>query len=210
MKNCEVNKLLGTVNNDSLRKLNIWPAVVKTNHAASSSYGAIIVPSGKVVRFLDEEGNVLNTFTGNGSGQPFDFADAMIGKTIQIENYYAIIKLGGGFLQYDISMYEYNQLTGSRNIVDKYSYGQIESLYRNTGLTDLSVGGSVQGELGDLAKLMVSEGRNSGAMTVYVNGYGTNVTCNGVRFQDSTKTIKFGSSMVDPTAEETAQGYQLT
>lgn len=84
--------------------------------------------------------------------------------------------------------------------------GNIETLDVCTAMTALQVNKSaIEGELATLANKMVAKGRTSGTMTV--KGSESNCTLNGESF--ATAIIKFGSSMVNPTSAETAQGWQI-
>lgn len=60
------------------------------------------------------------------------------------------------------------------------------------------------GSTTEIAEAQVAAGRTSG--TLKISGYMRNFTPSGA---SSERTIKFGTSMVNPTEEETAQGYQI-
>lgn len=64
----------------------------------------------------------------------------------------------------------------------------------------------VYGELTSLAAAMAS--RESGTCSLYINGNCHTITLNGVE-KTGNVTIRFGSSMVDPTTEETTNNYQI-
>ena len=67
---------------------------------------------------------------------------------------------------------------------------------------------NITGEIRDFANLQVQKGRISGTLTIRCNN---KITLNGtIVGNDVVKTIKFGTDMVDPTPEETAQGWQIS
>lgn len=95
-------------------------------------------------------------------------------------------------------------------------YGDIKHL-ASAALTSVTLGyykgqesmtgqQGVYGELTELAAAMSS--RASGTCTISINGNCHTITLNGVE-KTGTVTMRFGSSMSNPTAEETAQGYQI-
>ena len=78
--------------------------------------------------------------------------------------------------------------------------GSLTSLATFDGENNAHFSGSVE----DLAQAQVTAGRTSGQLKI--NGYMPNVVPSSA---SSGRTIKFGASMVEPTEEETAQGYQI-
>lgn len=82
-----------------------------------------------------------------------------------------------------------------------------EELFSRTNLREVYVyAGSFTGEISTLADKQVENGRTSGTFELI----GTRLTYKGtVITVGARKTIKFGSSMQNPTAEETAQGWQV-
>lgn len=84
----------------------------------------------------------------------------------------------------------------------------IEALGKLTKLQVLSLrNNKAIGEITTLAASQVANGRTSGTLAITSGGH---ITLNGTTVQYNTvKTIKFGSSMVEPTAAETTQGYQV-
>lgn len=85
--------------------------------------------------------------------------------------------------------------------------GDISSLGKCVSLTILRINySSVYGSLEGLAAAQVANGRVSGDISPQV--IGSKVTYQGSTLS-SHKTIKFGTDMVNPTAEETAQGWQI-
>ena len=72
-------------------------------------------------------------------------------------------------------------------------------------LISLAPSASMTGEINTMAQSMVAAERASGTLVVSHNG---KITYNG-EVINANKTVKFGSDMVNPTAEETAQGYQV-
>lgn len=86
--------------------------------------------------------------------------------------------------------------------------GSIESLGKLTVLNMLNLASTlVTGSINVLAEEMVLNGRTSGNLTILCNGiimYNNEIIPNV-----GTKVVKFGSSMENPTAEETSQGWQV-
>lgn len=71
----------------------------------------------------------------------------------------------------------------------------------------VSTGNKATGSIENLSASQVSNGRVSGTLIITSGGH---ITLNGeIVPSGTTKTVKFGSSMVNPTADETAQGYQV-
>lgn len=86
-------------------------------------------------------------------------------------------------------------------------YGDIANLQESKSLETLTISGSkVYGELSTILNAFVSKGRTSGSMSYNGNGI---VTLNGTSVQYNL-TIKFGTSMVNPTQEDTARGWQYS
>jgi hypothetical protein len=79
-------------------------------------------------------------------------------------------------------------------------FGSLTSLTTFNGENNTHFSGSIT----DLAQAQVSNGRTSGILTI--GGYMPNVIPSDA---SSGRTIRFGTSMVNPTAEETTQGYQI-
>jgi hypothetical protein len=66
---------------------------------------------------------------------------------------------------------------------------------------------TITGALEDLAAAQVSKGRTSGILEIRCNN---TVTVNGVKPMNmALKKIQYGTSMENPTTEETAQGYKI-
>lgn len=86
--------------------------------------------------------------------------------------------------------------------------GSIESLGKLTSLTTLNLATTlVSGSINTLANSMVSNGRTSGSLPILCNGI---ITYNGSVVPDvGSKVVKFGTSMENPTEEETSQGWQV-
>ena len=103
----------------------------------------------------------------------------------------------------------FSNFTGLTNITlgsFYYITGSIEVFGTATELTEVALNNAynVNGSIDELAQLQVANGRTSG--TLVVRHQQTKV----VHSSASTHTIKFGSSMVNPTEAETAQGYQIS
>ena len=79
-----------------------------------------------------------------------------------------------------------------------------------TNLTFINIAWSANAT-GNVNKLAAAQAvsRNSGTLAIKIVGVTTQIVCNGSVLPIGTKTIKFGTSMENPTAEETAQGYQI-
>lgn len=101
--------------------------------------------------------------------------------------------------------------------IRKYSnvFGDITNLADCINLTTLAIftNPKVYGEIYDLCNAMAQAStthvaRTSGILE-FSGGIGSAVTVNGEQFK-STKRARFGSSMVDPTEQETAQGWQVS
>jgi hypothetical protein len=75
-------------------------------------------------------------------------------------------------------------------------------------LTDLSIIATIiTGGIEELANGQVANGRVSGALVVTSNGI---ITYNGTAVASNvSKTIKFGTSMTNPTQEDTERGWQI-
>ena len=86
--------------------------------------------------------------------------------------------------------------------------GDISALGGCTALTRTEIYQSkISGSIESLAAAQVAAGRTSGSLVVF---YSAPVTYNGESPLDSAiKTIKFGSSMENPTSQETTQGWQI-
>ena len=90
--------------------------------------------------------------------------------------------------------------------------GNLSSLYNMKKLTKVvfrSSTNKITGSLEGLANAQVSapNARTSGSLAVECNG---KITLNGEAVSaGTTKTINFGTSMVDPTEQETTQGWQI-
>lgn len=86
-----------------------------------------------------------------------------------------------------------------------------DTLDKGKSMSIFNTGGStkVKGDVLNWANKMVAAGKTSG--TVTVSGFGTQATVGDIGWNASTgqRTIKFGSSMVDPTTEDTNRGYQV-
>ena len=83
--------------------------------------------------------------------------------------------------------------------------GLSDSLLLQTIMLDNT--STITGSLEDFATAQVSKGRRSGSLDITCNNA---ITLNGSAVaNNTTKTIKYGSSMVDPTTAETAQGWQI-
>lgn len=66
----------------------------------------------------------------------------------------------------------------------------------------------IEGSIEELCNALVSSGRTNGFLGIICNG---RITYQGSAVQDGTqKNIRFGSSMENPTADETTQGWQIT
>lgn len=86
--------------------------------------------------------------------------------------------------------------------------GDISSLGKCTSLIVLRLNycEGIYGSLENLAAAQVTNGRTSGEL--YPQVVDTKVTYQGQKLSNH-KTIKFGSSMTNPSTEETAQGWQI-
>lgn len=86
-------------------------------------------------------------------------------------------------------------------------YGDIVNLQESKSLEKLNISGSkVYGELSTVLNAFVSNGRTSGRIQYVGNGI---VTLNGAALQGY-YNIKFGTSMVNPTQEDTTRGWQYS
>lgn len=107
-----------------------------------------------------------------------------------------------------------NEFTDTTNLTTVNLYrinqaqGSVVSLGGNIGLNSLNIAStSVTGEIYELARAMVDNSRSSGTLSITCNNI---VTIGGQNVADLTsKIIRFGSSMQDPTAEDTARGWQV-
>lgn len=79
-------------------------------------------------------------------------------------------------------------------------------LYYYPGQESITGTDGVYGELTSFAAAMAS--RESGTCSIYINGNCHTITLNGVE-KTGNVTIRFGSSMVNPTSQDTQNNYQI-
>lgn len=86
--------------------------------------------------------------------------------------------------------------------------GDIKNLAKSIKLANLySNGSGIYGTVEELANGMVANGRNNGTLAIY--GSDTGVTYNGNHIPaDTGVSIRFGTSMENPTQEDTERGWQ--
>ena len=178
--------------------------------STSSIYLNYNVKSGKTIVARDKDGTVKMTLTGNGSVKYATVSSALVGKTLYFIKLSDINSLSGGTISVNIEIYK--NKTAITNITQTYSYGNIETLTKLTSLTNLAVGNGLtghvlSGSLNVLAKGQVDNGRESGAIEVYTQT-SQNLTYNGSKITGHWR-IRFGTSMVNPTETDTANGYQV-
>lgn len=106
------------------------------------------------------------------------------------------------------SLSKLTELTGI-NLWQPGITGNIVSLGNCTKLTSTIYlnDGNIEGALEDFCNAQVAAGRTSGTVTIKCSAY---ITYQGSTVGNRTdKLIRFGSSMITPTADETAQGWQV-
>ena len=108
---------------------------------------------------------------------------------------------------FDIDEFANNTTMVNLQIPESKSIGNISSLSKMINCSNINLNyTNIDGIVEDMADGLVQNGKISG--TIRLQGNGTNITNrNGVNITDI--SIKFGSSMIDPTLEETARGYQI-
>lgn len=120
----------------------------------------------------------------------------------------------GGDVRGDLSAFV--NVNSSNNITEmvlqnlKHATGNISVMGRFKTITLLHLGDSYlfEGTLESVCSGMVTAGRTSGTMTFVGND---KVAYNGSAVANwSSKTIKFGTNMVNPTQADTARGYQVS
>jgi hypothetical protein len=199
---------------DNIIRLNADDVVWKDNSLSATNY-TCIVWKGKL-------SNVVEVF--NPAGTAFyipnkpntQFNSEVVGDLSELQNLPSsinIIKIEGktNDLKGDINNIAASPFASTLTQLNltslgNYITGSIESLGVCTSLTNLSLYNlyNINGNVDNFAAAQVTAGRESGTLTLIVQQ--TKVTPNGTK----TYTIKFGSSMVNPTEEETAQGYQIS
>ena len=206
MENCLVTKLKKVVNNDNLiplgfmrgtftaggnkkiRLLNGKKGYIHDNGTVTEITG----DGGTVYGFTPEAAGYIDFEYGVNYLEGFGNLSADSLSFTVVQTLYGVVvgdieKLPDTF--YNLYIDESDKLTGNPNLlksilIENYSIAKCS----NVGQFDINLFGASQ----------VSKGRVSGVCNV-----------NASKTYQLTYTIKFGSSMVNPTAEETAQGYQV-
>lgn len=92
---------------------------------------------------------------------------------------------------------------------ESFVYGDLDEFSDSKLIRSIYLTGTagITGSINSLATKLVAKGRNSGTLEIKCNGvikYNDAAVANG-----TIKTIKFGTSMSNPTQEETARGWQI-
>lgn len=210
---CLVTKLVATVNNDNLPKFDILKGYYKK---PSSGNALIKVKAGEMVIITNEYGEQF-TVNGNGAAQVYAF-DIEAGESckIEISNILSVIDFSSGsnsaYTGYKLEdFWPYRTDTTDFANMCPLSSGSIESLGELTSLISLNFSGAnaITGEITVLAEKQVENGRTSGVLNIYYTKNSTSITYNGSRPTGNPATIRFGTSMENPTETDTANGYQV-
>lgn len=139
---------------------------------------------------------ILETLNAGQGNVTVDGQTVHINSVGNIENLQGLVPALKGFK----CEYHTNRVTGDITV------GLSDSLLLQTIVVNNT--SAITGALESFATAQVSKGRTSGSLAITCNNV---ITLNGSAVANNTvKTIKYGSSMVNPTTAETTQGWQIS
>lgn len=210
LNNCLVTKLNADIENNSIPRLNHIKAYLSY---PSSGYPYITIANGKKVTITDYNGHSVS-LTGNGSPKVFEIRSAVAGEVynMDISDILEIIDFDKTCFGYNIGeFWSYRTETTSITLNNNLASGSIEDLGKLILLKNLNISSAnaIVGEVKTLASKLVENGRESDNLAIYYTKDLTGITYNGVRPPSNHVSIKFGTSMSNPTETDTANGYQV-
>jgi hypothetical protein len=208
---CLVTKLKAVVNDDNLKKFNHLTAFFTR---PAEGYPIITITNGEKVTLTTIDGGRSVTLTGTGEEQAFDWVSLEVGQKtkIDISNISNVISLDYYAFSYNIGdFWSYRTEATLIRTNNTSSNGSIEDLGKLILLTQINISSnfSITGEVTTLAAEQVENGRESGTLALYFSSTRTGIKYNGETPPNNQLIIRFGSSMVNPTETDTANGYQV-
>lgn len=198
---CLVKNLKGTVDNSNLEYLNGISVVCSPDKDGEAYIFTIWGFVGDKIEMLNTSTGKITKKTVNSEGLMYTSISKEI--TIVFFPVNRIKAIDYKHSYYDIGIfYEYKDYTLGTNIsLGTNNYGKLfgdltRAFGRHTNITVINTAGQteISGELHDLAKRQVANGRTSGSLSVYADNCPL-VTANGVPFGGSGKKIMFDSSV---------------